>query len=130
MHIETITIERSGALTGVTIDGLGPGVQVLHGTNETGKTSLLEFVRAMFFGFEGLFRRGVLDPRVPCAGRLVVHVGPEDRRRAIERRHVGRSRGRVVGRSTSTAFSNQNLAWSSRSGNRRWRVAQLKSTSR
>jgi len=89
MHIETITIERSGALVGVTIEDLGPGVQVLHGTNETGKTSLLEFVRAMFFGFEGLFRRGVLDPRLPCAGRLVVHVGPDGRRLAIERRHEG-----------------------------------------
>jgi len=89
MHIETIHIERSGALSGVTIDRLGPGVQVLHGTNETGKTSLLEFVRAMFFGFEGLFRRGVLDPQLPCAGRLVVHAGPDGRRLAIERRHEG-----------------------------------------
>ena len=89
MHIETIHIERSGKLTGVTIDHLGPGVQVLHGTNETGKTSLLEFVRAMFFGFEGLFRRGVLDPQLPCAGRMVVHTGPEGRRLAIERRHEG-----------------------------------------
>jgi uncharacterized protein YhaN len=89
MHIETIHIERSGSLTGVTIDHLGPGVQVLHGTNETGKTSLLEFVRAMFFGFEGLFRRGVLDPQLPCAGRLVVHTGPDGRRLAIERRHEG-----------------------------------------
>jgi uncharacterized protein YhaN len=89
MHIETIHIERSGSLTGVTIDRLGPGVQVLHGTNETGKTSLLEFVRAMFFGFEGLFRRGVLDPQLPCAGRLIVHTGPDGRRLAIERRHEG-----------------------------------------
>ena len=47
MHIETIHIERSGSLTGITIDHLGPGVQVLHGTNETGKTSLLEFLRAI-----------------------------------------------------------------------------------
>ena len=89
MHIESIHIERSGALSGVTIDHLGPGVQVLHGTNETGKTSLLEFLRAMFFGFEGLFRRGVLDPQLPCAGRLLVHTGPEGRRLAIERRHEG-----------------------------------------
>ena len=89
MHIETIHIERSGGLSGVTIDHLGPGVQVLHGTNETGKTSLLEFVRAMFFGFEGLFRRGVLDPKLPCAGRLIVHTGPEGRRLSIERRHEG-----------------------------------------
>jgi uncharacterized protein YhaN len=89
MHIESIHIERSGALTNVTIDGLGPGVQVLHGTNETGKTSLLEFVRAMFFGFEGLFRRGVLDPQRPCAGRLIVGMGGDGRRLAIERRHEG-----------------------------------------
>jgi uncharacterized protein YhaN len=89
MHIETIRVERSGSLAGVTIDRLGPGVQVLHGTNETGKTSLLEFVRAMFFGFEGLFRRGVLDPQLPCAGRLVVCSGEEGRRLEIERRHEG-----------------------------------------
>jgi hypothetical protein len=89
MHIESIHIERSGSLTGVTIDHLGPGVQVLHGTNETGKTSLLEFLRAMFFGFEGLFRRGVLDPQLPCAGKLIVHTGPDGRRLAIERRHEG-----------------------------------------
>ena len=89
MHIETIHIERSGSLTNVTIDRLGPGVQVLHGTNETGKTSLLEFVRAMFFGFEGLFRRGVLDPQQPCAGRLIVGTGTDGRRLSIERRHEG-----------------------------------------
>lgn len=45
MHIERIEIERCGALAQLTIDSLGPGVQVLHGTNEIGKTSLLEFVR-------------------------------------------------------------------------------------
>ncbi|MFM7033960.1 MAG: AAA family ATPase [Planctomycetia bacterium] len=89
MFIERIDVERFGALRDVTIDGLGPGVQVLHGTNETGKTSLLEFVRAVFFGFEGLFRRGVLDPQRPCAGRLVVVSGPEARRISIERRHEG-----------------------------------------
>ena len=75
MHIERLEIEQFGGLEDVTIDGLGRGVQVLHGTNEIGKTSLLEFVRAIFFGFEGLFRRGVLDPQHPCSGRLVVTIG-------------------------------------------------------
>jgi uncharacterized protein YhaN len=89
MFIERIVAERFGGLSQVTIDRLGPGVQVLHGTNETGKTSLLEFVRAVFFGFEGLFRRGVLDPRVPCAGRLFVRTGPERALVSIERRHEG-----------------------------------------
>jgi uncharacterized protein YhaN len=89
MFIERIEVEQFGSLRNVTVGGLGPGVQVLHGTNETGKTSLLEFVRAVFFGFEGLFRRGVLDPQVPCAGRVIVVAGPEGRRIAIERRHEG-----------------------------------------
>jgi uncharacterized protein YhaN len=89
MFIERIVAERFGGLSQVTIDRLAPGVQVLYGTNETGKTSLLEFVRAVFFGFEGLFRRGVLDPRVPCAGRLLVRTGPERTLVAIERRHEG-----------------------------------------
>ncbi|MFM8290138.1 MAG: AAA family ATPase, partial [Planctomycetia bacterium] len=89
MFIERIVAERFGGLSQVTIDRLGPGVQVLHGTNETGKTSLLEFVRAVFFGFEGLFRRGVLDPRVPCSGSLFVRTGPERALVSIERRHEG-----------------------------------------
>ena len=95
MHIERLEIEQFGGLEGVTIDGLGRGVQVLHGTNEIGKTSLLEFVRAIFFGFEGLFRRGVLDPQHPCSGRLVVTIGRgprgdrERHRFLIERRHEG-----------------------------------------
>ncbi len=89
MFIERIEAERFGALTRATIDRLGPGVQVLYGTNETGKTTLLEFIRAVFFGFEGLFRRGVLDPQQPCAGRLAVRTGPERTLIAIERRHEG-----------------------------------------
>lgn len=95
MHIERLEIERFGGLEEVTVDGLGRGVQVLHGTNEIGKTSLLEFVRAIFFGFEGLFRRGVLDPQRPCSGRLVVAIGRgprgdrEQHRFLIERRHEG-----------------------------------------
>jgi uncharacterized protein YhaN len=89
MFIERIEAERFGALNRVVVDRLGPGVQVLHGTNETGKTTLLEFVRAIFFGFEGQFRRGVLDPSIPCAGRLHVRVPPERTLLAIERRHEG-----------------------------------------
>ncbi len=89
MFIERIDVEKFGALDRVVVDRLGPGVQVLHGTNETGKTTLLEFVRAVFFGYEGSFRRGVLDPRLPCAGRLHVRMPPEQTLLSIERRHEG-----------------------------------------
>jgi len=89
MFIERIEVERFGALSHTVVAGLGPGVQVLHGTNETGKTTLLEFVRSMFFGFEGLFRRGILDPREVCAGRIHLRTLPERSRVAISRRHDG-----------------------------------------
>jgi len=95
MHIEQLEIERFGGLQQVSLDDLGQGIEVIHGTNEIGKTSLLEFIRAVFFGFEGLFRRGVLDPRVPCSGRLIVVTGKgprgkrERHRFSIERRHEG-----------------------------------------
>ena len=95
MHIEQLEIERFGGLQQVSLEDLGQGVEVIHGTNEIGKTSLLEFIRAVFFGFEGLFRRGVLDPKVPCSGRLIVVTGKgprgkrERHRFSIERRHEG-----------------------------------------
>tara|TARA_E500000081_G_scaffold155054_1_gene194159 strand:- start:237 stop:3551 length:3315 start_codon:yes stop_codon:yes gene_type:complete len=95
MHIEQLEIERFGGLQEVSLKDLGQGIEVIHGTNEIGKTSLLEFIRAVFFGFEGLFRRGVLDPKVPCSGRLIVVTGKgprgkrERHRFIIERRHEG-----------------------------------------
>jgi len=95
MHIERLEIERFGGLQQVSLKDLGQGIEVIHGTNEIGKTSLLEFIRAVFFGFEGLFRRGVLDPKVPCCGRLIVVTGKgprgkrERHRFSIERRHEG-----------------------------------------
>jgi uncharacterized protein YhaN len=102
MIIEHIDIERFGALTDVTIDGLRPGVEVLHGTNETGKTSLLEFVRGVFFGFGSLFRRGVLDPNRPCGGRLVARAGVDARRITVERRHDGPHLDRLTAASYAT----------------------------
>ena len=99
MFIERIEVERFGALDRTSIDRLGPGVQVLYGTNETGKTTLLEFVRAVFFGFEGLFRRGVLDARKPCAGRLLVRMPPDETLIAIERRHEGPELGTLTNES-------------------------------
>ena len=95
MHIEQLEIESFGGLRQVSLQDLGQGIEVIHGTNEIGKTSLLEFIRAVFFGFEGLFRRGVLDPKIPCSGRLIVVTGKgprgerERHRFMIERRHEG-----------------------------------------
>lgn len=51
MWVEQIAIENFGAAKRQRITGLGPRVNVLFGPNETGKSTILEFVRSAFFGF-------------------------------------------------------------------------------
>ena len=78
MIVKRIEIERFGTLDHIVIDDLDRGVEVLHGTNETGKTTLLEFVRGVFFGFSKLVRRGYLDAKVISGGSLIVACPPND----------------------------------------------------
>jgi uncharacterized protein YhaN len=52
MRIDEIFVESFGAYRHVSIRGLGPGLTVIVGPNEAGKTTLLEFVRSVFFGFK------------------------------------------------------------------------------
>lgn len=50
MRIDRIQIEGFGQLREVRLD-LSPGLNVIHGPNEAGKSTLLAFVRAALFGF-------------------------------------------------------------------------------
>ena len=88
MDIEKLEITRFGCLRDVVMDDLGPGVHVFHGTNETGKTTLLEFVRGMLFGFGSLIRRGVIDANVENLGRLVVRPVTDGRLWSVVRRRT------------------------------------------
>ena len=51
MRIENIYIEKYGCLNQLNLD-LEDGFQVLKGFNEEGKTTLLAFIRGVFFGFK------------------------------------------------------------------------------
>ena len=51
MWVEEISIESFGACKHVMISGLGPGLTVIVGPNEAGKSTILEFMRCIFFGF-------------------------------------------------------------------------------
>ena len=88
MDIEKLDIGRFGCLRDLHVDQLGPGVHVFHGTNETGKTTLLEFVRGMLFGFGSLLRRGVIDADVENRGRLVVRPVTDGRIWSVVRRRA------------------------------------------
>jgi uncharacterized protein YhaN len=51
MRIEGWSVEAFGALRDFTLKTLGPNLNILLGPNEAGKSTLLEFMRGVLFGF-------------------------------------------------------------------------------
>jgi len=51
MKIENIHVDGFGVWNDKTWGPLDPGLNVFHGPNETGKSTLMGFIRAMLFGF-------------------------------------------------------------------------------
>jgi len=51
MHIKEIQIDGFGVFSNNRVKGLASGLNVIYGPNEFGKTTLLEFIRRMMFGF-------------------------------------------------------------------------------
>ena len=69
MRITDLEVEGFGVWSGLRIEKLGEALNVLYGPNEAGKTTLLQFLRSMFYGFSPP-RRRYLPP---------VHGGPRRR---------------------------------------------------
>ncbi|MEN6407456.1 MAG: AAA family ATPase [Thermoguttaceae bacterium] len=57
MKITDLTVEGFGVWTGLRIERVSEGLNVLYGPNEAGKTTLLQFVRSMLYGFSAERRR-------------------------------------------------------------------------
>ena len=51
MKISGLQIDRFGIWSGVRFDGLADGVNVFYGPNEAGKTTLMQFIRMVLYGF-------------------------------------------------------------------------------
>ena len=51
MQLREIHIEGFGIFANKRIKGLAPGINIIYGKNEFGKTTLLEFIRRILFGF-------------------------------------------------------------------------------
>ena len=51
MRITDLNIDGFGKFNGFSIQDLGEGLTVLHGKNEAGKSTLLSFIRRIFFDF-------------------------------------------------------------------------------
>src|SRR5262250_604535 len=96
MRIESIHIDGFGVWNDKTWEPIGPGLNVFHGPNETGKSTFMAFIRSMFFGFE---KRGTAKRYEPLkggthGGRLDLLVG--DTRLRLERKPGRHVRGAVT----------------------------------
>jgi|GEM_PF-1159025 len=62
LRIDTLRVRRFGHFSDLTLE-LGPGLHLLYGPNEAGKSTLLAFLRAVLFGFE---KRGSPERYAPA----------------------------------------------------------------
>ncbi len=62
MKFVQLRIDGFGVWSGLEIRALDPGLNVFYGPNEAGKTTLLEFMRAVLYGFSLNRRRRYLPP--------------------------------------------------------------------
>jgi len=53
MEIREIQIDGFGVFSANKLKGVSSGLNIIYGPNEFGKTTLLEFIRCMLFGFPG-----------------------------------------------------------------------------
>jgi uncharacterized protein YhaN len=91
MRIESIHIDGFGVWNDKTWEPIGPGLNVFHGPNETGKSTFMAFIRSMFFGFE---KRGTAKRHEPLKGGT--HGGHLDLLVADTRLRLERKPGRHV----------------------------------
>ncbi len=71
MHITDLHIDRFGVWRDLTLPFTGPGLGVLYGPNEAGKSTLKRFVKAILYG--GVPPRAEADPGVASGdeGRII-----------------------------------------------------------
>ncbi|MFZ4080967.1 MAG: ATP-binding protein [Pirellula sp.] len=62
MKIRDVQIDGFGVWTGLSVDSMPEGMTVFYGPNEAGKTTLMNFLRTMFYGFTAERRSRYLPP--------------------------------------------------------------------
>jgi len=82
MYIESLTIVRFGGISDRSF-GLGPGVNIIEGSNEAGKTTIASFIRYMLYGFSDKNERNFYCGTFGASGSLV--IAEDDNRLRIER---------------------------------------------
>ena len=62
MKIKDVQIDGFGVWSGLTVHSMPDSMTVFYGPNEAGKTTLMQFLRAMFYGFTPDRRQRYLPP--------------------------------------------------------------------
>src|SRR6056297_1181336 len=62
MKVKDIQIDGFGVWTGLSVDSLPETMTLCYAPNEAGKTTLMQFIRAMFYGFTESRRQKYLPP--------------------------------------------------------------------
>ena len=62
MRISNLHVDGFGVWSGLELADLSNELNIFYGPNEAGKTTLMQFVRAMFYGFSPLRRQRYLPP--------------------------------------------------------------------
>ncbi len=62
MKVRDVQIDGFGVWSGLSVDSMPEGMTVFYGPNEAGKTTLMNFLRTMFYGFTAERRQRYLPP--------------------------------------------------------------------
>ena len=79
MKIESLYIERFGALRDKRLEDFRPDVEVIYAPNESGKTTFIQFVRCMLYGLYA--GRAYAGEEQRMSGRLTFTAGNPSKRR-------------------------------------------------
>jgi uncharacterized protein YhaN len=79
VRLTNLRVDGYGVWSGLQVEGFGDGLSVLYGPNEAGKSTLLQFVRSMLYGFTPARRRYFPPQHGGRPGGEVAVVGPNGR---------------------------------------------------
>ena len=79
MKINALEIDGYGVWSGLRIERLADGLNVLYGPNEAGKTTLLQFIRSMLYGFSPERRQYFPPVHGGKPGGMIDMTGPPGR---------------------------------------------------
>lgn len=90
MRISGWRVDGYGVLADHRIEGLPPGLSIVHGPNEAGKSTLLDFVRGVLFGFpDRRHRRPLHEPLLGGRHGGAIWLRDADERTWLLERYAG-----------------------------------------